>query len=738
MAFATTNTANPTFYRVDIYDEQDGTWSGIAQLQAGETPFTTEEDNSDDFFAPIRTQSGTLQVCTRLADDSRLTLDDILPPDNVARPLKLINLSNNNAVEWQGFLSCEAYSQNYTEIPENLSLPVISVLEAMDSVQADMERLSGFKTVAATINNILEIFIAEAGVSYFTQYYIPSVACGRNIMSKYIDNTILFDTKEYNNENSTTYIVDGLSLKGCLERIATYMGWCVRENNISLFFMAANESVGYNRKYRQRQIKPSGPVVTWMADLNDIAVLTSAIANFDWMGTDHKRDIRQGAKSVEVVAKLDRYSLNISIPDCPVGSLYEVYGELSNGVYLYLLGNTNTTAYSNANFSYYYARFRAFLTQVSGYQTAGPVSAIQCIAAGPNSRAKAYNPSPSSESIFFAGAFLAKYCWEESSSVIAHDVNNALYCVFFPSSLNASWTQNQTDFDPTKVGPIYSISNITSYRCNVGYLRLSADADTIFWVGGDLFHTKDMNHEWLVAFELKFGNKWWNGSAWQNSQCTFNATMFEGGFKDNWDASMPIQKTSGLLIPITENMSGIVTLKIWPMASEPDYGSGIRSVLEMIFSSLDVEHVLPENATLTDRGENHYFRLLGTNFRDDISIDTDLASSLNNQPSPSLIMDDETTPMTTLNYGTTQSPDMRRPEIDLLDRLASYYSAARQTLSLITKHPIVNNAPAVLPLLKLNGINDGKTYLPLAESRDWRTEECTLTCFEAPETPSES
>ena len=32
MAFATTNTANPTFYRVDIYDEQDGTWSGITQL----------------------------------------------------------------------------------------------------------------------------------------------------------------------------------------------------------------------------------------------------------------------------------------------------------------------------------------------------------------------------------------------------------------------------------------------------------------------------------------------------------------------------------------------------------------------------------------------------------------------------------------------------------------------------------------------------------------------------------
>ena len=90
------------------------------------------------------------------------------------------------------------------------------------------------------------------------------------------------------------------------------------------------------------------------------------------------------------------------------------------------------------------------------------------------------------------------------------------------------------------------------------------------------------------------------------------------------------------------------------------------------------------------------------------------------------------TPMTYLNYGSTQQPDMRRPEVDLLNRLASYYGASRQTLDLITKHPVVNNAPAVLPLLKLNGINDGKTYLPLSESRDWREETCTIKCFETP------
>jgi hypothetical protein len=65
----------------------------------------------------------------------------------------------------------------------------------------------------------------------------------------------------------------------------------------------------------------------------------------------------------------------------------------------------------------------------------------------------------------------------------------------------------------------------------------------------------------------------------------------------------------------------------------------------------------------------------------------------------------------------------------LLNRLAAYYGAARQRLELEVAHPTA----APLPLLKLNGINDGKVYLPLSESRDWQTNVCKLQCFELPQ-----
>ena len=158
---------------------------------------------------------------------------------------------------------------------------------------------------------------------------------------------------------------------------------------------------------------------------------------------------------------------------------------------------------------------------------------------------------------------------------------------------------------------------------------------------------------------------------------------------------------------------------------------GYKMLAETFFSSLDLGFIENEDSTLSDRGENHYYRLLGSNFRDEISINTDLASMLNNMPSPSLIMEDSTTPMKTLEY--VGLGDVR-PEIHLLNRLASYYGAARQRLELEVAHP--TDAP--LPLLKLNGIGDGKVYLPLSESRDWQTDVCKLTCFELPEQPSES
>jgi hypothetical protein len=270
------------------------------------------------------------------------------------------------------------------------------------------------------------------------------------------------------------------------------------------------------------------------------------------------------------------------------------------------------------------------------------------------------------------------------------------------------------------------IDSLINYRLMDGLLRFKVSAMTVTNGGATL--TQFMG---IVQMRLRFGVYYWNGSAW-----TTTSTFFDVNF-----ANSPVQdEDSGyvLEIPVTSSLPlyGSVSIEIrgsmsggttyTPGGSQPSY---YVPFYDLYIYELELGYEAPEYITENDRSENKYYRLLGTDFRDEISISTELASNLNNRPSPSLVMDSDTKAMTMMNYNKSDgNQEPRRPEQDLLNRLAIYYGAARQTLELIVKHPTA----AALPLLKLNGIDDNKKYLPLAESRNWKTEECTLTCFETP------
>lgn len=722
-----------THYRVDIYDE--GYTGNPVVLTAGETPFTTDEDDSDDFFHPVRSQSGTLQVCTLKPDGNYITLDDLLPANNIARAVRLINLDNSNAIEWQGFLSCEAYSQDYTGIPQILDLPLISVLEAMASVEVDPAKLSGLNTVCVTIEKLLEIFSEKAGVSYFSEYYIPTAARGRNIGSKYIDATVLFEQKEYNNENSTTYIISGLSLKDCLERIAAYMGWCCREVGSSLYFFAADESSGYRRFNRHSIIDPSaGTIIIWTPDSNDTAVVTRDITALMWAGVDHRRTVKQGAKSVEVVAKLGKYNINIGFPEFPAGDVItsskQIY-ILNTAVlrYLYAIVSKNDSAYSTVSLRYYEG--------TSVYNNADLMAnnpSAECyegVSTLEDALPTLFLSNPGRDLYTlprYAGAFYIKIANEEEEKEDP-SYNNGIYLSFIPG------LRQDTNI-AIELDPIFKYTTPLSYSLKEGgTFKFNVEGFALFGSFGQQGNVQYITNTPQILAHLRIGNYYWNGTGWVQTPTKFVLSLEEKDGHGEATISSVLGSRMEGQIEIAFYPHGVMNHTATPIGPHGDLAHRWYLYDEAAISKLDMSYEVNEDPNLTDRSENHYFRLLGTNFRDEISISTDIASNLNNQPSPSLIMNSATEAMTELNYGTIQAPDMRRPEVDLLNRLATYYGAARQRLDLIVEHPTA----APLPLLRLNGISpDSRKYLPLAESRDWRKDTCTLTCFETLETPSES
>ena len=698
-----------TLYRLDIYAEDDGTWdtSNPIQLTAGESPFVTEEDSSEDFFAPIRTQTGSIQVCTRKPDGTMLTLDEILPANNIDHPVRLINLSNSNAIEWQGFLSCEAYSQNYTAIPENLTLSVISVLEAMDSVEANTSLITGLKQARIHLYYALTELDRQIGMPaplFSTIYYSKA---SEAFMMKSIDATILYNINEYTNEESTTYVVGGLSCKELLKRICTYMGWCCRENAGSVYLYRMCED---GKMYTQPLSNLVGTMQQFF-DRSEVSIIDADIADFDWRGTDHKRDIRQGAKSVEVVANLSEYELQFGLPEFPTNDM--VHGEDGS------LAPTMDESYSQMNtdfnnmltFSYYNIAVR----ETSGgydvfvYDTSDVDAAYNHCALNPDCVVADYYKRKFPGTLFLSyrdvGAFFAMLKFKDEDG--EDDWWDGLY-ITTTNEINA------TDHAPV----VFGMNSIINYRLVDGLLRLKISALTVANIGTSITMFKG-----IVQMKLQFGSLYWDGSTWTTIETFFNVDF----------ANSPVQDDDSgyvLEIPVTSELplSGAINLEIrGSMKGGTNYPQYYDPFYDLFIYELELEYEAPEYITENDRSENKYYRLLGTNFRDEISVSTELASNLNNRPSPSLVMNSITKAMTTLNYNLAAGgTEPRRPEVDLLNRLASYYGASRQTLDLITKHPTA----AVLPMLKLNGIGDGKTYLPLSESRDWREDTCTIKCFE--------
>ena len=709
--FSTNNIQNPTLYRLDIYAE--GYSGDPIQLTAGESPFVTDEDSSEDFFAPIRTHTGRIQVCTRKPDGTMLTLDEILPANNIDHPVRLLNITNpsNPAIEWQGFLSCEAYSQNYTAIPENLTLSVISVLEAMDSVEANTSLITGLKQARIHLYYALTELDRQIGMSaplFSTIYYSKASAA---FMTKSIDATILYNINEYTNEESTTYVVGGLSCKELIKRICTYMGWCCRENAGSVYLYRMCED---GKMYTQSLSNLAGTMQQFL-DRSEASIIEADISDFDWRSTDHKRDIRQGAKSVEVVANLSEYELQFGLPEFPTNDM--VHGEDGS------LAPTMDESYSQMNtdfnnmltFSYYNIAVR----ETSGgydvfvYDTSDVDAAYNHCALNPDCVVADYYKRKFPGTLFLSyrdvGAFFAMLKFKDE------DGEDEWWEGLYITTTNEI---NATDHAPV----VFGMNSIINYRLVDGLLRFKISALTVANIG-----TSITMFTGIVQMKLQFGSLYWDGSTWTTIETFFNVDF----------ANSPVQDDDSgyiLEIPVTSELplSGAINLEIrGSMKGGTNYPQYYDPFYDLFIYELELEYEAPEYVTENDRSENKYYRLLGTNFRDEISVSTELASNLNNRPSPSLVMNSITKAMTTMNYNLAAGgTEPRRPEVDLLNRLASYYGASRQTLDLITKHPVVNNAPAVLPLLKLNGIGDGKQYLPLSESRDWRTEVCTLKCFE--------
>ena len=148
-----------------VYTVTIGGGSGAAvPLLGGAQPFSTQEDNNEDQFTPIRTQSGYIRIVDNgFAADGVTPFDwhDLIPATDTSRPVTLTHVENNTTiVDWQGFMQAQTFSGELYGNPQQREFPIQCILTSLSKFDIPTN-----ETALRNFAYLLNLFINTSGIT---------------------------------------------------------------------------------------------------------------------------------------------------------------------------------------------------------------------------------------------------------------------------------------------------------------------------------------------------------------------------------------------------------------------------------------------------------------------------------------------------------------------------------------------------------------------------------------------
>ena len=502
------------------------------------------------------------------------------------------------------------------------------------------------------------------------------------------------------------------------------MGWTARENGFELFFEKAQ---GYG-----------------LLDNTE----TRDMAGLSWRGDNHQVVRQVGAKSVKVISNLEQFDLSMDIPEMPKGDpFYEKYQQIGpyggQSFWVYFLPAISDDFYNNLVFRYFKGEILLGANYNYEFEKAGTSYMGEVIYESipfANMLSCAYKTWGEYNKMvpIYAGALLCKMEFDNSNQAdpLHFDAKDGLLVCLFPGAYGS--------LDSDQMQPVFEMRSVQAFASyEDGWFVLDASFRYIY--NNLLF--ADNDHQCRLVMELQVGNMYleWNDTLhewdWTPNKKQFfpeyGTGSSVGRFKNNWDDDMDIDEVDGICVPTSYMQSGVkkyvmgeMVLRIYAETKFNTQYLDHTIAFNVFFEKFSVNYYPKKSVLKSDRSKNTYYAEIPEKFAEDKTIENNIASYNRNNPSPSLLYKgDGSAQLQTVTYnkadGTTEQ---RRPETDLLTRMEDYYSKPRTILDLQIEH--IDDKQ--LPLLRLNGLGDGKVYLPLSESRDFYTKQSTIRCFELP------
>ena len=299
-----------TVYSVNIYDAN---YSGsIIDLKGGAQPFVTQEDDTEDVFTPIRTQSGYI----RIVDDGKdaagnaFNWRDLIPATATSRPVRLTSTSGSiTTVHWAGFIQPRTFTGHYVDSIQEREFPVCCMLTALASY--DMEPTNASYQYA---NFGLVLSYAFSGISgYFSPLTFRFQGGGDvDEWLKKMVSWSLFADKDEDGHLSSKY-----SCADVVEEVCKFWGWTARVSGMTVYFSKTGN--GSWREFGYVGLQNLGIGTSYSA----VTVSPTSYSSYpgSYLSTEQELIIARGWRKSKVTASIDKVS---SVIEYPTSEIYKI------------------------------------------------------------------------------------------------------------------------------------------------------------------------------------------------------------------------------------------------------------------------------------------------------------------------------------------------------------------------------------------------------------------------------
>ena len=601
-----------TTYTIEVNGVTLPTGATVPPL--GNDPFTTEEDADTDMFMPVRTQSGYI----RMQSMDKTTWRSFIPSGAVAEP---VTLKQGTTILWQGYVQTGTYGMAYPATYDDIDIPVICGLGALDAFDVEVQGPADMVTVGQLL---YYIFSKLTGLTY-TYYFHASSSTDADIKA-WLGYKLSWRNFLSANGNELT---SRFSCLGLLQELCKFFGWSCRTFANGVYFSSITDTL-----HNQRWLCcPLAQLNVTTPTLNAVGMNSLTLTDAMFASTDHSEEFIPGCKKVTVSPELNAYDVIMEIP----------YDEIFRP-YKY---DTPTTA----------LRWRNSINDVVDiwllHRSAINYENAQVAITSYIETAEGYGDPP-----MCYGRFIA----------FDDDMED--------DKKKFSWTKCYECFISDDYGnrrsttPLFTMESKGAVIIGDGVLFISGRSD-------GQSTSPLAQRDGCPVCTLKIGDLYWNGSAWTTTESRFTLEMKQNGVADT-DTIFNNAEYDGAGFPVTTPITGKIYFAVHDVTRNLNWYNGY-------FPLMDFKIGFVRNGEEDELNDKEYTANGGSFPEDvniDTIFSTDKTNITNSktfrcQAGYGLIYNGNVV-ADTIPYGTTQL----KPEQHTADLVAAYGSTIRRSLSI--------------------------------------------------------